>query len=81
MKLAVTGKGGVGKTTLTILLARSLAKNYSVTVVDADPSMNLALALGIPKEKLNTITPLSDQQELIQERVGEGIIRLNPLPK
>lgn len=78
MKLAITGKGGVGKTTLTVLLARSLAKSYSVTVVDADPSMNLALALGIPKEKLNTITPLSDQQELIQERVGEGIIRLNP---
>jgi len=78
MKLAVTGKGGVGKTTLTILLARSLAKNYSVTVVDADPSMNLSLALGVPKEKLDAITPLSDQQELIKERVGEGIIRLNP---
>lgn len=78
MKLAITGKGGVGKTTLTILLAKALSKSYSVTVVDADPSMNLALALGVPKEKLETITPLSERKDLIQERVGEGLIRLNP---
>jgi CO dehydrogenase maturation factor len=40
--------------------------------------MNLSLALGVPKEKLNTVVPLSEQKELIQERVGEGMIRLNP---
>ena len=78
MKLAITGKGGVGKTTITTLLARALSKNYSVTVVDADPIMNLALALGAPKEKLEAITPLSEQNNLIRERVGEGVIRLNP---
>ena len=78
MKLAITGKGGVGKTTLTILLAKALSQCYSVTVVDADLSMNLALALGVPKEKLETITPLSERKDLIQERVGEGLIRLNP---
>ncbi len=78
MKLAITGKGGVGKTTLTVLLARALAKSYSVTVVDADPCMNLALALGIPQDKLKSITPLSDQQDIIHDRVGEGMIRLNP---
>jgi CO dehydrogenase maturation factor len=67
MKLAISGKGGVGKTLLSAMLARTLANaGYSVTAIDADPDANLALALGFPDS--DKITPLSEMKELIQER-------------
>ncbi|MCR4403921.1 MAG: AAA family ATPase [Candidatus Acetothermia bacterium] len=77
MKLAISGKGGVGKTTLVALLAReAVSRGYRVLAVDADPAANLAATLGIEAE----ITPLAELQELIKERVGEaaGLIKLNP---
>ncbi len=50
MKLAVTGKGGVGKTTVVAGLARVLTdRGQKVLVIDADPASNLALALGFPR--------------------------------
>lgn len=82
MKIAVTGKGGVGKTTLTALLASLWAEEKQVTVVDADPSMNLALALGVPGQIREKIVPLSEMKELIEERTGSsgsgGFFKLNP---
>ncbi len=81
MKIAITGKGGVGKTTLTALLAGLWAEERQVTVVDADPSMNLALALGVPAEIRRKIVPLADMKELIRERsgaAGGGFFKLNP---
>jgi len=66
MKIAVTGKGGVGKTTLAGTLAVILSKNYKVYAIDADPDMNLAGSLGIHKP----ITPISKMKDLIKERTG-----------
>jgi len=66
MKIAVTGKGGVGKTTLASTLAVILSKKYKVYAIDADPDMNLAGSLGIHK----SITPLSKMKDLIKERTG-----------
>lgn len=77
MKIAISGKGGVGKTTLCALLAReAVAQGKRVFAVDADPNPTLALALGLPGE----ITPLVELQGLIEERVGsmDGFFRLNP---
>jgi len=65
LKIAISGKGGVGKTTLSGTLARLLARaGYDVLAIDADPSMNLASALGI-KERPK---PLTEFKELIDER-------------
>jgi len=77
MKLAVAGKGGVGKTTLVALLAReAVARGYRVLAVDADPDANLAMTLGFPEP----IAPLAEERRLIAERVGPGgLIRLNPI--
>ncbi len=76
IKIAVTGKGGVGKTTLSGTLARLLArKGYDVVAIDADPSMNLASALGIK----NPPSPLTEFKELIDERAGMGgFFKFNP---
>ena len=77
IKLAISGKGGVGKTTLSGTLARLLArKGYDVLAIDADPSMNLASALGIN----NPPRPLTEFKELIDERAGgpAGVFKLNP---
>ena len=69
MKLAISGKGGVGKTLLSAMLAHAMVQaGYSVTAVDADPDANLALALGFPDA--DKIVPLSEMKELIQERTG-----------
>ena len=69
MKIAVTGKGGVGKTTIIALIGRVLRdRSNSVLFIDADPDMNLATVLGIPPDR--RITPIIELQELIAERTG-----------
>jgi len=71
MKLAITGKGGVGKTTLTSLLAWIYStEGNRVIAIDANPDANLATALGISAEESQKITPIAELQELIQERTG-----------
>lgn len=84
LKIAIGGKGGVGKTTVTSLLARCLAvnENNKVIAIDADPVANLAAGLGIPEDE--PITPISGLTELIEERTGAkagtmgGFFSLNP---
>lgn len=66
MKIAVTGKGGVGKTTLSSTLSCIFAKHYKVFAIDADPDMNLASSLGIHDK----ITPISKMNDLIRDRTG-----------
>lgn len=68
MKIAVSGKGGVGKTTVAGLLCRAIeARGRSVIAIDADSNPNLAYALGLPADK---ITPLAEMKDLIREKVG-----------
>jgi CO dehydrogenase maturation factor len=83
MKLAVSGKGGVGKTTFSALLIRTLnAQGKRVLAIDADPDANLAAALGIPDA--DKIVPIAEMKELIFERTEAqpgsigGFFKLNP---
>lgn len=85
LKLAFGGKGGVGKTTITALMARTIAaldKDRSVIAIDADPVANLAAALGI--DETQPITPVAQLSDLIAERTGAkpgtmgGFFTLNP---
>jgi len=83
MKIAVSGKGGVGKTTLVAILAKLYVESgQKVFVIDADPDANLALTLGFP-DSCN-IVPLVQMKELIEERTGAKpgtsapLFRLNP---
>ena len=85
MKLAITGKGGVGKTTLAALLAQAYADmGRQVLAVDADPSPCLAGALGFPDELRRRLAPIAEMDELIYERTGArpgtvgGFFTLNP---
>ncbi|GAF81950.1 unnamed protein product [marine sediment metagenome] len=71
MKFAITGKGGVGKTTLAGGLARLLAdEGYNVVAVDADPDANLASSLGISEDEMAGVVPIADMKELVAERTG-----------
>lgn len=71
MKVAVAGKGGVGKTLIAGTLSRLLARDgFSVLAIDADPAMNLAFTIGIPHEIASKITPIAENKELIEERTG-----------
>jgi CO dehydrogenase maturation factor len=85
MKVAITGKGGVGKTTLAALLAQAYAdQGRDVLAVDADPSPCLAGALGFPAELRARLRPISEMDDLIEERTGAkpgtvgGFFTLNP---
>ncbi|OPY33108.1 MAG: protochlorophyllide reductase iron-sulfur ATP-binding protein [Methanomassiliicoccales archaeon PtaU1.Bin124] len=86
LRLAIAGKGGVGKTTVAALLARELARRGSrVVAVDADPASSLPSALGIDAEARKKIVPVSKMLDLIEERTGArpgegygGMFRLNP---
>lgn len=84
-KLAISGKGGVGKTTLAALLAYLYAgEGRTVLAIDADPNANLASALGVPPELARQIVPIAEMEELIAERTGTtpgtygGIFKMNP---
>jgi len=71
MKLAITGKGGVGKTTVSSLLTRLFAADGSnVIAIDANPDANLAAAIGISADEAESITPIAELKDLIQERTG-----------
>jgi CO dehydrogenase maturation factor len=83
MKLAVSGKGGVGKTTFSSLLIRTFDElGKKVLAIDADPDANLAAGLGI--ENADDIVPISEMKELVLERTGAqpgsigGFFKLNP---
>jgi len=85
MKIAVTGKGGVGKTTLTSLLAYTYAeRGFKVLAIDADPSPCLGGGLGFPEDLVRGLTPIAQMEELIYERTGAqpgtigGYFKLNP---
>ncbi|MCP4682715.1 MAG: AAA family ATPase, partial [Desulfobacterales bacterium] len=83
MKVAVSGKGGVGKTTFASFLIRALAdEGKKVLAIDADPDANLAQALGVKDS--DQIVPISQMKELIEERTESkpgamgGFFKLNP---
>ncbi len=85
MKIAIAGKGGVGKTTLAALLAMIYAQEERpVLAIDADPAACLADALGLPEELAAKLEPISEMDELIFERTGAkpgtsgGFFSLNP---
>ena len=83
MKLAITGKGGVGKTTLSSTLARLYAdEGRTVLAADVDPDANLGLALGLTEDEVNAIVPVSKMKQLAKERTGandlNSFYKLNP---
>ncbi|MCK5239649.1 MAG: AAA family ATPase [Candidatus Thorarchaeota archaeon] len=87
MKIAVAGKGGVGKTTVAGTIARFLGRDgLRILAVDADPSYTLWSALGIPEDIADKIVPLTENEELVEERLqikevgptSTGVFKLNP---
>ena len=80
MKIAVSGKGGVGKTTVSSNLAKLFSKKgYNVFAVDADPDSSLGLALGISNGEMEEIKPIIDMREFIDNTAGDGALYLlNP---
>lgn len=85
MKIAITGKGGVGKTTFAAILSRLYAaEGFRVLAVDADPDANLALALGFSEEIRANIIPIAEMKEMIADRTNTPsdsfgkMFKLNP---
>ena len=85
LKLAISGKGGVGKSTLAGTLARLMASQGGrVLAIDCDPDANLASAVGIPPELRRSVHTISEERQLIEERTGAKarefgqIFKLNP---
>lgn len=85
LKVAISGKGGVGKSTLAAMFCHLAAvEGRRVLAIDADPDANLAAALGMPREERARIVPLSERRALIEERTGAKvgqygqIFKLNP---
>lgn len=86
LKIAVSGKGGVGKTTVAGILARLFGMDgRDILVLDADPASNLASAVGVEREVSLRMIPLSRMLDMIEERTGVrpgggygGIFKMNP---
>jgi CO dehydrogenase maturation factor len=85
MKIAITGKGGVGKTTISALLSHLYSsEGKRVIAVDADPDANFAAALGVDKNDLENLRPIAELSDLVEERTGAkpgasgGIFKINP---
>ena len=73
MKIAVSGKGGVGKTLIAAALARGFAERGLKTMaIDADSSPNLALTLGLSPEEARKIVPISENKELVESKTSTG---------
>jgi CO dehydrogenase maturation factor len=71
MKIAVAGKGGVGKSTIAGMLARQFAaEGYKTVAVDVDPDASLARCIGLSEEQIQKIVPLSEMQDFIKKRTG-----------
>jgi len=84
-KISISGKGGVGKTTLSALLAHLyVERGRNVVAIDADPAGGLAEALGFPPDLVAQVTPVAEMEDLIYERTGAkpgtsgGFFSLNP---
>ena len=85
-RIIITGKGGVGKTTITALLAHLFAqKGFTTLAVDEDPQMNLPYAVGIPRQESDRIVPLSKNFDYVEEKTGARpgagwgmMLKLNP---
>jgi len=86
IRVVIAGKGGVGKTTITALLAHLFAQEgFRVIAVDGDPQQNLAVTMGIPPHEAEGIPPVSQSTEYLREKTGAGmgispggLITLNP---